>query len=191
MPEEKLEKHLTNIYNVSKHANDLLGNLLTWARLQTNSIHFNPKKLNVVKKVFDSIDLLEGANLKKNIEIGVFAEDEFELTADANMFDTIIRNLVANAIKFTPENGNITIEIKKTKKNCRISVKDTGVGIPAEKLEKIFNIDSNNSTLGTNGEKGTGLGLILCKEFVEKHKGKIWVESDEEHGSNFIFTMPV
>jgi ligand-binding sensor domain-containing protein/signal transduction histidine kinase len=188
---EKIEYHLTNIYHSSRHANELLDNLLTWSKMQTNSIQFNPKVFNVNDQIFESIDLLEGASTRKNIKIKVVANKEYLVYADLNMFSTVFRNLLANAIKFTPEKGKISIHLTKSDGFCEITVKDNGVGISPENMEKLFRLDSNHSTLGTNGEKGTGLGLILCKEFVEKHQGKIWVESELNKGSIFKFTLPM
>lgn len=188
---EKIEYHLTNIYHSSRHANELLDNLLTWSKMQTNSIQFNPMVFNVNDQIIESIELLEGALTRKNIKIKFAANKEYLVYADLNMFSTVFRNLLANAIKFTPEKGNISIRLSKTDGFCEITVKDNGVGISPENLEKLFRLDSNHSTLGTNGEKGTGLGLILCKEFVEKHQGKIWVESEVGKGSAFIFTLPL
>lgn len=187
----KIEYHLTNIYNSSRHANELLENLLTWAKMQTKTINFHPEVLNVHSKIIESIDLLEGAYTKKNIEITVVANNKIQIFADANMFSTVFRNILANAIKFTPENGSISIHTKRKEGFCEISVQDSGVGISEENIQKIFRIDSNHSTLGTKGEKGTGLGLVLCKEFIEKHHGKIWVESELGKGSQFTFTLPL
>jgi signal transduction histidine kinase len=187
----KVEYHLNNINRSSRHAYELLENLLTWSRMQTKSIQFNPEVFNVNFKINESVDLFEGAYAKKNIEIKVFAKEELFIYADVNMFSTIFRNLISNAIKFTPENGTVSIYIRKKENFCEITVKDSGVGISAENIRKIFRIDSNHSTSGTNGEKGTGLGLILCKEFIEKHNGKISVESVVGKGSQFIFTMPI
>jgi signal transduction histidine kinase len=188
---KKVEYHLNNIFNSSKHANDLLENLLTWARIQRKAIHYNPKKFNVHPVITDSLELLEGAYTKKNIKVEVITAPDIILFADKNMFSTIIRNLVFNAIKFTQENGNITISTNK-KKNCyEIAIKDNGVGIPQENISKIFRVNSNLSTSGTNGEKGTGLGLIVVKDFIEKHNGEIWVESQVGKGSKFTFTLPL
>jgi signal transduction histidine kinase len=159
--------------------------------MQTKAINFHPEVLNVHSKIIESIDLLEGAYTKKNIEITVVANNKIQIFADANMFSTVFRNILANAIKFTPENGIISIHTVKKEGFCEISVQDSGVGITEENIQKIFRIDSNHSTLGTNGEKGTGLGLVLCKEFIEKHNGKIWVESVEGQGSHFTFTLPL
>lgn len=188
---DKIEYHLTNIYNSSKHANELLDNLLTWSKMQTNSIQFNPRVMNVNDQIYECIDLLGGALTRKNITIKVAPNKEYMVYADRNMFSTVFRNLVANAIKFTPEKGTISIHLTKSDDFCEITVKDNGVGISPENMEKLFRLDSNHSSLGTNGERGTGLGLILCKEFVEKHQGKIWAESKVGRGSTFKFTMPL
>jgi signal transduction histidine kinase len=169
----------------------LLGNLLTWARLQRNRITFHPEKINAAAKIRELLAFHEEAALKKNILIEVFAKEELVVSADVNMFSTIIRNLLANAIKFTPEDGEISVSLKKEGGSCKVKVSDTGVGIPKENLEKIFRVDSNVSTKGTDGEKGTGLGLVLCKEFVEKHDGKIYVESEMGKGSSFVFVLPL
>ncbi len=187
----KIEYHLNNINKSSKHAYDLLENLLTWSRMQTKSIHYNPEVFNINSKINQSVDMLEGALTKKNITVDVIEEDTIEVFADANMFSMVIRNLVSNAIKFTNENGKISIYIKKEKDFCQIVVQDNGIGISPEIVQRIFLLESNHSTRGTNGEKGTGLGLILCKEFIEKHSGKIWVESEIGKGSRFIFTLPI
>jgi signal transduction histidine kinase len=187
----KIELHLTNIHNSSKQAFNLLENLLTWARMQTNRIHYNPENFIVGKKINESLELLRGAITKKNIQIEVHSDEENVVYADVNMFSTVFRNLVANAVKFTHENGKITILIKKKDDYCEICVKDNGVGISAEDIQKIFRIDSKHKTVGTMGEKGTGLGLILCREFVEKNGGQISVKSVVGEGSEFCFTLPV
>ena len=188
---KKVEYHLNNIFNSSKHANDLLENLLTWAKIQRNAIHYNPTEFNAYPIITDSLELLKEAYTKKNIKVEVNVDQEIVLIADVNMFSTIIRNLVYNAIKFTPKNGNITVFTKRKNNFCEIMIKDSGVGIPEENVEKIFRANSNLSTRGTDGEKGTGLGLIVVKEFIEKHNGKIWVESEVGKGSKFIFTLPL
>lgn len=187
----KVEYHLNNILNSSKHAYDLLENLLTWSRMQTKLIRFNPEKFDVQAKITETIDLFEGALSKKNISLEFQANHKIQVFADKNMFSTVLRNLLANAIKFTNENGRISIQTKRKKDWCEISVSDNGVGISGENIRKIFRIDSKHKTLGTNGEKGTGLGLILCKEFIEKQHGEIFVESTVGKGSIFRFTLPV
>lgn len=186
-----VERHLNNIFNSSKYAYDLLENLLTWARMQTNLIEYNPQAFDVHSKITNTVELFDGASSKKNIKIKVTTNEEILIYADVNMFSTVIRNLIANAIKFTNENGTISISAKRKKNLCEISVKDNGVGISGEDITKIFRIDSKHKTLGTNGEKGTGLGLILCKEFIEKQHGEIWVESVVGKGSRFSFSLPL
>ncbi len=187
----KIEYHLINISNSSKYAYNLLENLLTWARMKTNLIQYNPEIFNINNKINESIKLFEGAFANKKIKIEVFLEEKINIYADVNMFSTVFRNLVANAIKFTNEDGNISVAVKHSNNFCEVSVKDTGVGISEENMRKIFRIDSKHKTLGTKGEKGTGLGLILCKEFIEKQHGKIWVESVVGKGSIFSFTLPL
>lgn len=191
MEPKKEEYHLSNIHRSSMQAHDLLGNLLTWARLQRNAIVYKPEKLNVTSKTRKLIAFHEEAAFKKNILIEVFSKEEIYIHADVNMFSTIIRNLLGNAIKFTSNSGEISISLKQKNEHCEICLKDTGVGIASENLEKIFTVESNISTIGTEGEKGTGLGLVLCKEFVEKHGGEIQVTSEPEKGSEFCFTMPL
>jgi signal transduction histidine kinase/streptogramin lyase len=188
---DKIEHHLNNIYNSSKHANDLLDNLLIWAKMQTKTLKYNPVRFNVHHNIAETIDLLEGAYIKKNISLQVVAADDIYINADVNMFSTVVRNLVSNAIKFTPDNGSVSVHSAKMGDFCEITIQDNGLGISETNIQKIFKIESNHSTLGTNGEKGTGLGLVLCKEFIEKHNGTIRVESMIGKGSKFIFTLPL
>ena len=115
---------------------------------------------------------------------------EANVFADKSMISTVFRNLISNAIKFTQTGGRITLRIKTEESGVLVSVQDTGIGIPENMISKLFRIDQSYSTTGTNNEQGTGLGLILCKEFVEKHKGKIWVRSEVGKGSKFYFTLP-
>ncbi|WP_297101098.1 two-component regulator propeller domain-containing protein [uncultured Draconibacterium sp.] len=185
------ERHISNIYKSSIQANDLLGNLLTWARLQRNAITFNPEPINVSAKIRELLRFHDEAAMKKNILIEVYAKEELVASADVNMFSTIVRNLLANAIKFTHNDGEIAISVLKENNWCTVKIEDNGVGIAEDKLKSIFSIESTEVTRGTNGEKGTGLGLVLCKEFVEKHGGKISVESQVGKGSKFMFTLPL
>ncbi len=139
--------------------------------------------------------LLETAGNKK-IKLTSNAEKDLLVNADKNMIETVIRNLVSNAIKFTPKGGDIIIKSRTitdsgNQQFAEISVKDSGVGISPNIQSKLFKITENISTKGTEKESGTGLGLILCKEFVEKHGGEIWVESEAEKGSEFLFTIPL
>ena len=187
----KVEIHLTNINKSAKHAYELLENLLTWAKMQANLMQFNAEVFNVLSKITESIELFDTTSAKKNIKIEVKSNEDIFVYADVNMFSTVFRNLVVNAIKFTNENGCILISAKTKGFYCEIAVTDNGVGISEENIAKIFRIDSKHKTVGTIGEKGTGLGLILCKEFVEKHGGKIEVKSEVGKGSRFSFTLPL
>jgi len=185
-----IEEYAKIIGQSSQRAMDLLINLLEWARAQTGRMEFNPQ-------VFDLVDLI-GENLKlfyviasqKEITINKVLPDKITVFADKPMIATVLRNLISNAIKFTKQSGEITIFAERFAQETRVSVSDNGIGISSERLKKLFCIDQSESTRGTNNETGTGLGLILCKEFVEKHGGKIWVESEIGKGSTFFFEIP-
>ena len=128
---------------------------------------------------------------KKNIHIEIESKEKFLVKADLNMINTVVRNLLSNAIKFTPERGIIRINSRLEEDMAVVSIEDNGVGIEEEKCNKIFEVYKNKSTLGTKDEKGTGLGLIICKEFVELNRGKIWVESELGRGTVFSFSIPL
>jgi len=206
----KQKEYIKYINDGLQNTNKLLENLLMWAHLQSGIIRFNPEKENLYLLAIDAIDILEQSAINKSIKIKNNLNENVILKLDKNMILTVFRNLISNAIKFTPKGGAIeigcTIETygrTSQQENGRTSqqennpsvmeiyVKDNGVGISKEIQEKLFKIEENISTKGTNNETGTGLGLILCKEFIEKHGGKIWVESEEGKGSKFIFTIPV
>jgi signal transduction histidine kinase len=127
----------------------------------------------------------------KNITISYMTTDCINIFADKDMLLTVLRNLVSNAIKFTNKNGTINIYAEENSENVTISVSDNGIGISSDKLSKLFDISEVLTIKGTAGESGTGLGLLLCKEFVEKHSGKIWIESEVGKGSDFKFTLPI
>jgi signal transduction histidine kinase/ligand-binding sensor domain-containing protein len=191
LPSEKIERYLNLIYTSSANGNNLLENLLQWSRSQTGRITFDPARLNLSAIADETVNLLEGNALRKNIRINSLVDQNIIVFADEHMLKTICRNLVSNAIKFTLENGTITIKSVLTNAEVEITVADTGVGIPPENIPKLFQINTTITTKGTLSESGTGLGLILCKEFVEKHNGTIWVESEINKGSEFKFTLPL
>lgn len=177
------------IHSTSSNTYQLLENLLDWARVQQSRIIFNPEPLLLEKLVNGVTELnIEKADRKKVSFINHVPKQMIVL-ADQEMLKTILRNLISNALKFTPTNGEIEIAAKSGPGIIEISVKDTGTGISKEDLDKLFKVDSNFTKRGTENEKGTGLGLILCKEFIEKHGGTIWVESEEGKGSTFSFTI--
>jgi signal transduction histidine kinase len=168
----------------------LLENLLEWSRLQRGNISFNPEKI-IISDFFTSCDpsLFEKAK-NKNVKIEMKHVEDLVVIADKNMLRTIMRNLLSNAIKFTKSNEKVVIEVKKLKKGeVLFAIKDNGIGMPLEMISRLFNVAENVSRPGTDDEPSSGLGLILCKEFVEQHNGKIWVESTEGKGSTFFFTI--
>jgi signal transduction histidine kinase/ligand-binding sensor domain-containing protein len=191
LPLETIEMYLTLISNASKNGNILLGNLLQWSRTQTGSITFEPVALKLRLVAEETFNFLEGDALKKNITVFLKIDSALEIVADDNMVKTILRNLISNAIKFTCDKGIISVSAMLSPNQVEICVSDSGVGIPQEKIPLLFRIETNTSTKGTSQESGSGLGLILCKEFVERHHGKIWVESIVGVGTQFKFTLPV
>jgi len=178
------------INNSSSTAFDLLVNLLKWSQTQTNRIKHNPSKIEINEIIQSSIELLENIAISKSLNISFDPQENVLVYADINMLNSILRNLISNAIKFT-DSGRIKIQVNINSKYCEISVQDSGVGIPEDNLKKLFLLDEDISTKGTQGESGTGLGLILCKEFVEKNNGSIQVESTLNEGSKFSFTVPL
>jgi PAS domain S-box-containing protein len=178
-----MSKSATNLYS-------LLDNMLQWTRMNQGKINFEPQKLNFKRISEDAISILKPIADSKNIRINHSAEEELTVFADIFMLKTILRNLVSNAIKFTSNEGQIEISAQQTHSDITVSIQDNGVGVSPEYLTKLFNIPDKHKVLDTSEEKGTTLGLLLCKEFVEKHGGKIWVESRAGKGSEFKFTMP-
>ena len=189
MPPEEIETYLNMIYKSSTSGNNLLDNLLQWSRSQTGRISFNPSRLILFALAEETKNLVEGQAQQKNIMIRLLIDRNIAVLADENMIKTILRNLVSNAIKFSHKDGTITIESVQIDSKTEVSVTDSGVGISPENLSKLFRIDATVTTKGTADETGTGLGLILCKEFMEKHNEKIRVESEIGKGSKFIFTL--
>ncbi|MBN2347983.1 MAG: hypothetical protein JXJ22_04050 [Bacteroidales bacterium] len=191
LTEEKRNTYIANLYDSAKRVYMLLENLLQWSRSQTNRIKFEPRKFSI-KEMIEDVGLLHEENLKsKELQLIINMESSVEIIADYEMIHGVVRNLLSNAIKYTPEKGTITINVKREKGSILFSVKDTGLGMPENIVNNLFHLDKTFSTVGTNGEKGTGLGLSLCKDFIEKHNGKIWAESEIGKGSNFIFTIPI
>ncbi len=170
---------------------DLLENLLEWSRLQRGVMDFVPEEFDLMKEIGQCIDLLDEQSKKKKINIRYTIPEQVMLFADRHMFNTVTRNLVSNAIKFTPTGGNVQIEVVKSHNNIEIRITDSGIGIPSAMMDKLFQINEKTNRKGTNGEPSSGLGLLLCKEFVEKHNGKLWVESEVGKGSTFHFNIPV
>ncbi len=192
LSKEEIKEFAGNIHKSAKNIQNLLENLLQWSRMQTGGITFNPNTIKLSDVVEEIVDLYQVNATRKKITLVNDLDNDYPLIADKFMLNTILRNLVSNSIKFTKKYGKITISAKEnpSKKEVEITVTDTGLGMSEEIKNKLFKIDEHVSTKGTEKEKGTGLGLILSKEFVEKHGGKIWVESELGIGSKFKFTMP-
>ncbi len=198
LEEQMKEKDYTAIEKYSKIINDsslramnLLANLMEWSRSQTGRMEFKLEFCDMAVLIQEVILLLNASALQKSITIDQNLPLTIRLFADKAMMSTVIRNLVSNAIKFTIPGGRITISMEQTQMEHIFIVQDTGVGISKSGMEKLFRIEESFSTPGTQKEKGTGLGLILCKDFVEMHGGKIWVESEPGIGSVFKFSVPV
>ncbi|MGZ2369465.1 sensor histidine kinase [Ancylomarina sp. YFZ004] len=184
------EKYVRFINSSAQNTLVLLDNLLNWAKSQTGQIAFNPQKISLSSLISEVIEQSNSAAIAKEISLIHKQADEIEAYADEDILKTVLRNLISNAIKFTKVGGCINIVVITEQKHVEISISDNGIGINEEKLKTLFNISSNTTSLGTANEKGSGLGLVLCKEFVEKLGGSIWVESEERIGSNFKFTLP-
>lgn len=165
--------------------------MLLWARAQSNKISFKSSRNNLKEIILENILVIENQAKKKEIKINMDIQGEPFVACDRNMINTVVRNLLTNAVKFTNANGQIDVSVKKEGYNYVTTIRDNGVGISPENMEKLFKIENKFQTKGTFNEIGTGLGLILCKEFVEMHYGKIWVESVVGKGSSFMFTIPV
>jgi len=181
---------IRQVYSTTNQAYHLVENLLNWARIQTNNIHHHPVKFNLGKVVLEKLDLYRDIAEAKGISFNYQLPEELVAFADINLLDTTLRNLINNAIKFTPRGGFILIKASQELDIIKISVIDSGTGMTREQIETLFNIEKTHSIDGTNGEKGSGLGLVLCKEFVEINKGSISVESQVGKGSIISFTIP-
>jgi len=188
---EGIGKFAGIIRQSSLRALDLLTNLMDWARSQTGRMEFQPEYFELAGFIMEISLFFDAIAGQKSIIINKDLPPNAPVFADKAMISVVLRNLISNAIKFTKPGGEITIAAIEKPGELTVAVSDTGVGISREIVGKLFHIDENYTTAGTNNEKGTGLGLILCKEFVEKHGGKIWVESEVGKGSTFRFSLPV
>jgi signal transduction histidine kinase len=187
---DQFDEFMEGIYETASIGYNLLENLLKWSQSQTDKILFEPKKVNLHEIAQYCIDDVENQSRFKDIDVNNEVPQNYHIIADVNLLKTILRNLINNAVKFTDRNGMISVACNKIENDIIISVKDTGIGMSEKDLQEMFKIDKVKSKPGTNRERGSGLGLILCKEFVEKHGGKIWVESELDVGSTFSFTIP-
>jgi len=185
----EIKQSLELIYNSADDLLELLENLLHWSRTQRGKIQFAPKEIKLSEVINKIFNLLSMNAEKKEINLINEVDNEKTIFADYDMLTAILRNLISNAIKFSFTNSFVRISSKSSEEYTEISVMDNGVGISSENIKKLFRIDIHYSTSGTSEEQGSGLGLILCREFVEKHNGKIWIESEINKGSTFKFTI--
>ncbi len=191
-----IQKRYIGLINEGLHNTyKLVENILSWSYSQSGIIEYNPQKEDIYVLINEIIGVMSFSSNQKNICLESKVQESVTAIIDRNMISTILRNIIFNAIKFTPKHGRIEIsteEVEDENKNrfIKFSIKDSGVGMSAESISKLFDLGKTTSTNGTDNEKGTGLGLILCKDFTEKHKGNIWVESEVGKGSTFYFTIP-
>lgn len=188
---EGIDEYAETIEEASQRALALLLNLLEWSRSQTGRMQFTPADIPVKKLLADGVAPALDAASQKKIIIQCDAPEDGIIHGDEAMLATVLRNLVSNAVKFTFPGGHIAVTAREDEQGWTLSVRDDGVGISPENQAKLFRIDENHSTTGTQNEQGTGLGLILCKEFVEKHGGRLWVESAPGQGSVFSLFIPL
>lgn len=187
----KMKKSLENIRDSSQQAYELLENLLLWARSQTGTLLFMPEPADLHALVMENIRLSSIQAVRKNITLNSQLESCGFVSVDVNMVRTILRNLLTNALKFTPHGGEIWIKLSLGEGFFRLSVKDNGRGIPADRIDRLFSTGIAQKERGTHQESGTGLGLILCREFAERHGGRIEVASKEGEGSEFTVIIPL
>ncbi|HOZ14722.1 MAG TPA: tetratricopeptide repeat-containing sensor histidine kinase [Tenuifilaceae bacterium] len=191
LSEEERKEYIGVVSDSTQNLYKLLDNLLQWTRTQTGAITYISENFKLYPLIKQEVDILSPNADKKKININLKLDENQIVYADKNSIATVVRNLVSNAIKFTSNGGWIEIDAKQNSKFVEISVSDSGIGIKGDDIDKIFMLDSSFTTKGTANESGTGLGLLLCKEFVEKNNGKIWAESKKGKGSTFYFTLPL
>lgn len=185
---EEIAGHVKVLYESADNTFSFLEDLLKW--IQSRKLPFQPNEL-LFKDIWPDINnAVDGSANSKSISISHNISPDLVLYADSNMLKTVLRNLISNAIKFTHNGGSIKLSSTQTEEEVNISVTDTGVGMPPEVSSKLFDITSSHTTKGTLNEKGSGFGLVLCSEFLEKHKGRIWVNSEVGKGSVFTFVLP-
>jgi len=189
--EENMHSFIKAMWNSISSAYSLLENLLFWARNQQGRMVYKPRLISLNSIIHETYAVLDGVARHKSITLKTNLIEDFTIFADKNAVKTIIRNLVSNSIKFTDQGGTITTKVKNRKDNfVLVSVVDTGIGMDEQTCGKLFSKDKTEPRWGTKGEKGVGLGLVITKEFVDKHGGEIWVESKAGEGTSFYFTLP-
>lgn len=188
--EEEVKEYINVIYESSQNLFKLLDNLLQWSRTQTNSISYHPEQFELITLINQEVTFLHVNSDKKKIGVNIELNENITAFADKNIISSVLRNLISNAIKFTNTHGSIEIKAKELTKEVEVSISDSGIGIDHDDLNRIFQLNNSISNKGTANEDGTGLGLLLCKEFTEMNHGKIWATSIKGKGSTFYFTIP-
>jgi len=187
---DQIKSMSSSSYRAAKQVFGLLENLLQWARMQMGRMEYKPQQFNLNELVVKTIELLADSATSKGINLYSKIDPDCIIYADERMIDTVIRNLTNNALKFTPESGEVKISANLNGNQVEVSVTDSGVGISQKNIDKLFKIETAHSTKGTDNESGTGLGLIMCQEMVEQNSGKIWIESELGQGTTVRFTVP-
>ncbi len=187
---DEIKTYAEKLQTSAEKLQALLENLLTWSQIQQGAMECCPENVDISDVVEENMDLFFSAAAQKQITLRNLVETAMYAYADYNMLNTVLRNLVSNALKFTPPDGLIEISARSNKRHVEVAVSDTGTGISKEDIPQLFRIDVQYTNVGTAGEKGTGLGLSLCKDLVEKNGGTIWVESELGAGTTFRFTLP-
>lgn len=190
-PNDEVKEYIANIKKTTEETFNLLNNLLEWSTINKTFIKYRPSKLNLNKELNDIINTFKIVADQKQININLEIVKNHTIIADKQLFFIIVNNLLSNAVKFTEKDGTISIFVKDKINFIEFIIKDNGIGISKEKQKKLFKLERNSSSLGTNNEKGTGLGLVLCKDLVQKHNGDIWVESKVNEGTEIHFTIPI
>jgi signal transduction histidine kinase len=188
---EEVEECSVIVHQSAERISNLLQNLLVWSRVQNGKIQFTPKNHNVNQLVSEAMAVVAPIAKNKTITLDWKVEGEINALLDKNMITSVIQNIVTNAIKFTPKGGQVKVSASSESTKLKVVVSDTGVGMNEEQLSKLFRLDKASSSKGTDEETGTGLGLIIAREFIEKHNGKIWAESELGKGSKFCFDIPL
>lgn len=189
--QKEIEECSTIVHQSATRISNLLQNLLVWSRMHNGKIQFSPKSARIEELISNTMMVLSPVAQNKQIKLDWSVDGDITAKLDANMIGSVLQNLVTNAIKFTEKGGEVRVSAFIESENLNIEVADTGVGMTDEQIQKLFRLDKTSSSRGTDDEVGTGLGLIISKEFVEMHRGKIWVESTLGKGSKFCFRIPV
>lgn len=191
LEEDQRVKVMENLEVLSQSSFHLLQNLLDWAQTSNDIAQFEEEKIDLQKLIVSNIEFFRSLTLLKSIRLDFQYDENVFIKGNSKMIETIVRNLVSNAIKFTPKEGQISISLRKDEKEVNLTVADTGVGIEPERLDQIFKMENIRTTNGTNGESGSGLGLAVCKDFAMKNRGTIKVESEVNVGTRFIVDFPL